>query len=102
MMPYSVVDSPYFKDVLEALDPRYKVPSRNQFSEVTIPSLYKSVQQKVKDSLKDAEQVIYNLNTYFISRQSGTSDEGQLNSRLCNRQYLLLVTYVAHIHGIQE
>ena len=72
MMPYSVVDSPYFRDVLEALDPRYQVPSRKQFSEITVPSLYTNVKQKVKKSLKDAEQVTNSPEHFsFISWRKG-------------------------------
>ena len=40
MRPYSLVDSKAFRDMIKALDPRYQVPSRNEFTEIIIPEMY--------------------------------------------------------------
>ena len=40
MRPFSVIESPGFKQMVHALDPRYKIPSRTHFSEKVIPDIY--------------------------------------------------------------
>ena len=58
MIPFRMVDSPYLRDVIESLNPRYQVPSRKQFSETSIPGMYEVEKRKVQASLKEAEQVM--------------------------------------------
>ncbi|XP_060594605.1 E3 SUMO-protein ligase ZBED1-like [Ruditapes philippinarum] len=57
LRPYSMVESPEFKDLISCLDPRYTVPGRKVFSERIIPEMYESAKENVKLNLKNAEQV---------------------------------------------
>ncbi|XP_046332731.2 E3 SUMO-protein ligase ZBED1-like [Haliotis rufescens] len=57
LRPYSVVDSPEFRDLIQCLDPRYKLPSRTTFAERIIPDMYKDAKQRVAEKLSEAEQV---------------------------------------------
>ena len=60
LRPYRIVESKEFKDVVQALDPQYSLPSRKQFAEVVVPQLYNEVKDDVKRSLVKASQV-YNI-----------------------------------------
>ncbi|XP_061162789.1 E3 SUMO-protein ligase ZBED1-like [Saccostrea echinata] len=57
LRPFSMVDSPEFRDMIACLDNRYQVPSRKTFSEIVIPKMYSDVKVKVQSSLREAEQV---------------------------------------------
>ncbi|XP_062573350.1 E3 SUMO-protein ligase ZBED1-like [Saccostrea cucullata] len=57
LRPFSMVDSPEFRDMIACLDNRYQVPSRKTFSEVVIPKMYSDVKVQVLSSLLEAEQV---------------------------------------------
>ena len=39
-LPYRLIELPAFKAMIQALDPRYVVPSRKTFSEKIIPNMY--------------------------------------------------------------
>ena len=62
LRPYSMVDCPFFRQMVHALDPRYKVPGRKQFSEVIIPAAYDRVKEDLQAMLRRAVQVCF----YFI------------------------------------
>ena len=47
LRPCSIVESPSFINLLQVLEPRYKVPSRTYFSQTVIPSLYTEVKKDV-------------------------------------------------------
>ncbi|MEW8548465.1 MAG: hypothetical protein AB2693_33600, partial [Candidatus Thiodiazotropha sp.] len=57
LRPYSIVDSPEFREMINCLDPRYVVPNRKVFSETVVPNMYNSTKHLVKQSLKGAVQV---------------------------------------------
>ncbi|XP_048730602.2 E3 SUMO-protein ligase ZBED1-like [Ostrea edulis] len=57
LRPYRMVDSPEFRDIINALNPRYQVPSRKQFSEAIIPKMYNAVKENVLKTLSSATQV---------------------------------------------
>jgi hypothetical protein len=57
LRPYSMVESPEFKDLISCLDPRYTVPGRKVFSDIIIPEMYNSAKEQVKLCLENAEQV---------------------------------------------
>ncbi|XP_041706895.2 E3 SUMO-protein ligase ZBED1-like isoform X1 [Coregonus clupeaformis] len=57
MQPYSVVENPGFREMIQTLEPRYTIPSRPHFSEKVIPALYESTKKDVKLSLSQAERV---------------------------------------------
>lgn len=57
MKPYCVVENEGFRYLLEVLEPRYNIPSRQYFSESYIPKLYTKVRDEVIHGLMSAEQV---------------------------------------------
>ena len=57
LQPFRIVESTEFRGLVHCLDPRYKVPNRKQFSEITIPQMYAETKQKVKADLAKAELV---------------------------------------------
>ncbi|XP_069106896.1 E3 SUMO-protein ligase ZBED1-like [Argopecten irradians] len=57
LRPYSVVENTGFKHMLSVLEPRYRVPSRQYFSENAVPELYNSVKERVKTELRNAVSV---------------------------------------------
>ncbi|XP_077063574.1 E3 SUMO-protein ligase ZBED1-like [Siphateles boraxobius] len=57
MRPYSVVENEGFRYLLEVLEPRYNIPSRQHFSESYIPNLYTKVCDEVIQGLMSAERV---------------------------------------------
>lgn len=57
MRPYSVVENPGFREMIQTLEPRYNLPSRPYFSEKCIPALYEKVKMDVQLSLSQAERV---------------------------------------------
>ncbi|XP_045074059.1 E3 SUMO-protein ligase ZBED1-like [Coregonus clupeaformis] len=57
MRPYSVVENPGFREMIQTLEPRYTIPSRPHFSKKVIPALYESTKNDVKLSLSKAERV---------------------------------------------
>lgn len=57
MRPYSVVENPGFRKMIQILEPRYTIPSRPHFSEKVIPALYLSTKNDVKLSLSQAKRV---------------------------------------------
>lgn len=57
MRPYCVVENEGFRYLLEVLEPRYNIPSRQHFSESYIPNLYTKVRDEVIQGLMSAERV---------------------------------------------
>ena len=57
LRPYSVVENDGFHELLRELEPRYKIPSRQHFSETCIPELYKKTKTDLKAKLSSAERV---------------------------------------------
>ena len=43
MKPFNTVESDSFKDMVTTLDPQYKLPTRNYFSETAVPSAYSRI-----------------------------------------------------------
>ena len=57
LRPFRLVESSEFRDILKSLDPRYQVPSRKQFSEVIIPSMYTNAVFQLREKMKGIQQV---------------------------------------------
>ncbi|KAJ4944601.1 hypothetical protein JOQ06_013144 [Pogonophryne albipinna] len=53
MVPIYTVEKPGFINMIKVLDPRYVLPSRKFFSEVTLPQLYNSTRQRVAKELEE-------------------------------------------------
>uniref|UniRef100_A0A3Q1BI66 BED-type domain-containing protein n=1 Tax=Amphiprion ocellaris TaxID=80972 RepID=A0A3Q1BI66_AMPOC len=57
IQPYCVVENDGFRCLMKTLEPRYVIPTRKQFSEVTIPNMYADVKNDIATSLTSAERV---------------------------------------------
>ena len=57
LQPLSIVSSLPFLQLLKTLDPKFTPLSASQFSRVVIPSLYKPIKCKVKDSVGKADYI---------------------------------------------
>uniref|UniRef100_A0A3B3D8W0 BED-type domain-containing protein n=1 Tax=Oryzias melastigma TaxID=30732 RepID=A0A3B3D8W0_ORYME len=57
MRPYGVVDNVGFRQMIRILEPKYKLPTRQHFSEKCIPELYEKAKSDVLESLSTAERV---------------------------------------------
>lgn len=57
LRPYSVVENAGFREMVKTLEPRYKIPSRQFFSDTCIPKMYEDVKNEVKQSLFEADRV---------------------------------------------
>uniref|UniRef100_A0A3Q2CX90 BED-type domain-containing protein n=1 Tax=Cyprinodon variegatus TaxID=28743 RepID=A0A3Q2CX90_CYPVA len=55
--PYCVVEKEGFRYLLDTLEPRYSIPSRQHFSESLIPKLYAKVRDRVIQELQEAQRV---------------------------------------------
>ena len=52
LRPYSVVENEGFRNLVRVMEPKYKLPSRQHFSDTAVPQLYLDIAGQVKDSLK--------------------------------------------------
>ncbi|KAI2645902.1 E3 SUMO-protein ligase ZBED1 [Labeo rohita] len=57
MCPYSVVENTGFREMINTLEPRYKIPSRQFFSEKCIPELYRSTKEELQLKLSQSVRV---------------------------------------------
>ncbi|XP_062576895.1 E3 SUMO-protein ligase ZBED1-like [Saccostrea cucullata] len=57
MRPFRIVESPSFVSLVKLLEPKYKLPSRQYFSETLLPSMYSAGKEKVAAKLGDAQFV---------------------------------------------
>lgn len=57
MRPYTIVESPAFRHMINTIEPRYQVPSSSHFAEKIVPELYNEAKSKVQDQLKKAFSV---------------------------------------------
>lgn len=66
MRPYCVVENEGFRYLLEVLEPRYNIPSRQHFSESYIPNFYTKVRDEVIQGLMSAERVLLILTAFKL------------------------------------
>ena len=59
MLPAYTVEKPGFIQLLTKFNPRYKLPSRNYFSRVAIPSLYSEVKSEIQQKINDQHFTFY-------------------------------------------
>ena len=57
LRPYSVVENVGFRSMVEAMEPRYRIPTREHLTKVVVPRLYNKTKTTVKDALASAERV---------------------------------------------
>ncbi|XP_051574117.1 E3 SUMO-protein ligase ZBED1 isoform X3 [Myxocyprinus asiaticus] len=66
MRPCSVVENTGFKHLLNVLDPRYKVPTREHFSSAVVPALYKQTRAVVIYELSAAPSVALTVEEWTL------------------------------------
>lgn len=57
LRPYSVVENSGFRNLMKILEPRYDMPSRNHFTNMVIPAMYKTIRTEVESIVKGAPAV---------------------------------------------
>lgn len=57
LRPYSVVENAGFRHMVNAMEPRYSIPTREHLTKVCVPRLYAETKAHVKASLANAERV---------------------------------------------
>ncbi|XP_037829561.1 E3 SUMO-protein ligase ZBED1-like [Kryptolebias marmoratus] len=57
LRPYSVVENAGFRRMVNAMEPRYQIPTREHLTKVCVPRLYTQTKAHVKASLDSAERV---------------------------------------------
>lgn len=62
--PLSVLDNVGFRRLLNILEPRYEIPSRNYITDTAIPQLYDFVKEHVSSLLKDISAISFTC--YFV------------------------------------
>jgi len=85
--PYSIVDDRGFKNLLNTLESKYKLPTRQYLSSTVIPQLYSTLVSKLKDEINSdlvylrsisftfdiwtsaAQQPYISLTTHYLSKQ---------------------------------
>ncbi|XP_053289312.1 E3 SUMO-protein ligase ZBED1-like [Pleuronectes platessa] len=53
MMPFSIVEKPAFRRMLQTFDSQYELPGRTYVSQTAIPQLYNSVKDSILKEIKD-------------------------------------------------
>ena len=52
-MPFSIVEKPAFRRMLQTFDSQYELPGRTYVSQTAIPQLYNSVKDDILKEMKD-------------------------------------------------
>ncbi|XP_056444631.1 E3 SUMO-protein ligase ZBED1-like [Gadus chalcogrammus] len=55
MVPFSTVQKPSFKSLLEKFDKQYELPGKTYFSETAVPKMYNSVRASVQSELRSVD-----------------------------------------------
>ncbi|XP_054470282.1 E3 SUMO-protein ligase ZBED1-like [Anoplopoma fimbria] len=55
MVPFSTVQKPSFKSLLEKFDRQYELPGKTYFSETAVPKMYNSVRASVQSELRSVD-----------------------------------------------
>ncbi|XP_063239945.1 zinc finger BED domain-containing protein 4-like [Bacillus rossius redtenbacheri] len=55
--PFSIVENVGFRQLVQALEPRYTIPTRKTFSNKLIPEMYSNLKENVKKELEDAKYI---------------------------------------------
>ena len=57
LKPFSIIENEGFQLLMNTLEPRYRIPSRQHFSQVVVPKLYQEVRALVVELLRRADTV---------------------------------------------
>lgn len=55
MVPFSTVEKPAFKSLLQKFDKQYELPGKTYFSETVLPKMYNTVRASVQSELKSVD-----------------------------------------------
>ena len=88
LRPFNAVNGEGFHYLMQVLEPRYVVPSRQYFSETAIPLLYDTVKRAVIDEMKKASSVALTTDgwtsrateSYITITSSHVNDQWQIQS----------------------
>lgn len=67
MRPFRIVESPSFVSLVKLLEPKYKMTSRQYFSETLLQSMYSAGREKAAARLADAQFVALTTDGYSIT-----------------------------------
>lgn len=81
MQPLSIVDSPFFLNLLEEMKPEFKVPCRSHFTNVVLRDMYKDTKTMVRMQLERAEGIALTIDSW-TSR--ATADYVTLTAHVIN------------------
>lgn len=98
LRPYSVVENPGFRRMVNAMEPRYPIPTREHLTKVCIPRLYAQIRAHVKASLASAERVALTCDGW-TSRT--TEAYVTITAHFINEEWEL-VTYVLQTRDMPE
>ncbi|XP_052399237.1 E3 SUMO-protein ligase ZBED1-like [Carassius gibelio] len=98
LRPYSVVENPGFRRMVNAMEPRYPIPTREHLTKVCIPGLYSQTRAHVKASLASAERVALTCDGW-TSRT--TEAYVTITAHFINEEWEL-VTYVLQTRDMPE
>lgn len=71
MAPLSVVESPYFRNLMNKAEPRYQIPSRKQLSNKLLHEKSTEIQYIVKEQLAKAESVCLTVDLWSNRQMKG-------------------------------
>ena len=71
LCPLSVVESPYFRNLMKKAEPRFKVPSRKHLSDRLLNEKADEIKNKVKEELKRAESVCLTVDLWSNKQMKG-------------------------------
>nr|XP_055054000.1 E3 SUMO-protein ligase ZBED1-like [Misgurnus anguillicaudatus] len=98
LRPYSVVENAGFRRMVNAMEPRYPIPTREHLTKVCIPRLYAQTKARVKASLASAERVALTCDGW-TSRT--TEAYVTITAHFINEEWEL-VTYVLQTRDMPE
>ncbi|XP_060785993.1 uncharacterized protein LOC132891894 [Neoarius graeffei] len=65
LLPFSTMETPWFREMIRTLNPRYQPPSRDMLANTCIPAWYAAEKERVKTDLKDVRDVAVTVDEWF-------------------------------------
>lgn len=86
LQPFSIVEDKGFRALVNHLEPRYTIPSRNHFATKVIPEMYIKTKAKVVDLLTDSDYVSFTTDMWT---SSSNDDYMSLTAHFVDSSYCL-------------
>lgn len=64
LQPYSIVEDTGFTELVQQLEPRYKLPSRRFFTENVIPTMHETVTSRIRAHVTEAQAFSFTCNIW--------------------------------------